>query len=372
MIGISLSERLFGARVELARLIQSIAALERGDLDTLLGDVKTRLYDEVRGMSIDNFIVRPKRRAIERFQDQAAWANLSAEDQQILIDEIAGLPTAMTDSDIMAKQFDMLVLNGQLALLKQDNAIARCREKVVAIAARLETLANIPMVAAQMPLILEVQTDEYWQDIDPWTMEQMRRKLRDLIKLIEGEERKIVYTDFTDEIGPGTVIDLPDVSGGTDKARFQMKMRHFLKVHANHITIQKLRRNEQLTGQDLAELERILRTEADASDDDMTAIKTNDGGLGLFIRSLVGLERDAAKNAFSEFMAGRALNSNQIEFIDLIINQLTEQGAMDPRRLYESPFTDFDDLGINGVFPTESDVLQIVRVLTDVRERAAA
>ncbi|MFN7835267.1 MAG: DEAD/DEAH box helicase family protein [Burkholderiaceae bacterium] len=371
-IGISLSQRLFGARVELAGLIQSIAAPERGDLETLLGDVKTRLYDEVRGMSIDNFIVRPKRKAVERFQDRAAWEQLSAEDQQTLIDEIAGLPTAVTDSDIMAKQFDMLVLNGQLALLKNDSAIARCREKVVAIAARLETLANIPMVAAHMALIMEVQTDEYWQDIDPWTMEQMRRKLRDLIKLIEGEERKIVYTDFTDEIGAGTVIALPDVAVGTDKARFQMKMRHFLKTHADHITIQKLRRNEQLTGQDLAELERILRAEADASDDDLTAIKTNDGGLGLFIRTLVGLERDAAKNAFAGFLAGRTLNSNQIEFIDLIINQLTEQGAMDPRRLYESPFTDFDDQGISGVFPAEADVLQIVRVLKDVRERAAA
>lgn len=371
-IGVSLSQRLFGARVELTGLIQSITAPERGDLETLLGDVKTRLYDEVRGMSIDNFIVRPKRKAVEQFQDQAAWTNLSAEDRQILIDVIAGLPSAVSDSDIMAKQFDMLVLNGQLALLKQDSSIVRCREKVVAIAARLEALANIPMVAAQMPLILEVQTDEYWQDIDPWTMEQMRRKLRDLIKLIEGEERKIVYTDFTDEIGLGTVIDLPDVSVGTDKARFQMKMRHFLKTHADHITIQKLRRNEQLTSQDLAELERILRIEADASDDDLTAIKTHDGGLGLFIRSLVGLERDAAKNAFASFMSSRILNSNQIEFIDLIINQLTEQGAMDPRHLYESPFTDFDDQGINGVFPAEADVLQIVRVLKDVRERAAA
>ena len=323
-------------------------------------------------MSLDNFIVRTKRRAVERFQGKGAWNSLSAEDRQTLIDDIAGLPTALTDNDITAKQFDLIVLAGQLALLKQDSAIARCREKVVALAARLETLANVPMVAAEMALIMEVQTDEYWQDIDPWTLEQMRRRLRSLIKLIEGEERKIVYTDFTDEIGAGTIIALPDVAVGTDKARFQMKMRHFLKTHADHITIQKLRRNEQLTGQDLVELERIVRAEADASDDDLDTIKANDGGLGLFIRSLVGLERDAAKDAFAGFLNGRTLNSNQIEFINLIIDHLTERGAMDPRRLYESPFTDFDDQGINGVFPAEADVLQIVRVLNDVRERAAA
>lgn len=57
------------------------------------------------------------------------------------------------------------------------------------------------MVRAEMTLVLEVQIDEYWQDIDAWTLEQMRRRLRALIKLIEGEAQKIVYTDFADEMG---------------------------------------------------------------------------------------------------------------------------------------------------------------------------
>lgn len=67
------------------------------------------------------------------------------------------------------------------------------------------------------------------------------------------------------------------------------------------------------------------------------------GGRGLFVRSLAGLEREAAKAAFAGFLAVRTLNANQIEFVNLIIEHLTERGAMDPRRLYESPFTDFDE-----------------------------
>jgi type I restriction enzyme R subunit len=62
---------------------------------------------------------------------------------------------------------------------------------------------------------------------------------------------------------------------------------------------------------------------------------------------------------------------NQIEFINLIIDHLTENGAMEPKRLYESPFTDLDDQGVGGLFP-QADVLKIVQVLNDVKLKAAA
>jgi len=92
---------------------------------------------------------------------------------------------------------------------------------------------------------------------------------------------------------------------------------------------------------------------------------------GLFIRFLVGMERDAAKHAFAEFLAGKNLGANQIEFINLIVDNLTEHGAMDARRPYESPFTDLNDQGVGGLFAT-ADVQRIVQVLAEVRVRAAA
>lgn len=370
-LGVSLGQRLFTARVELTALLEGVAQGEFSDgLQQLDRDTRARLFDEVSGMSLDNFLVRAKRKAVEQFQQPDAWKELSGQDRVTLISEVSGLPSAVEDNDLAAKQFDYIVLSGQLALLQQAAAFAQCREKVSALAAKLEALGNVPMVAAQIALILEVQTDEYWQDIDAWSLEQMRRRLRALIKLIEADERVIVYTNFEDEIGEGTTVQLPDAGVGTDRARFQMKVRHFLNQHADHITIQKLRRNEQLTPQDLAELERIMREEAVASATDLQALQS-EGGLGMFIRSLVGLERDAAKAAFADFIGSKNLNGNQIEFINLIVDHLTENGAMDPRRLYESPFTDMDDQGVSGVFPP-ADVHRIVQVLNVLRKRAAA
>lgn len=203
----------------------------------------------------------------------------------------------------------------------------------------------------------------------PWRSATVQSAARTL-KLIEGDEAVIIYTNFDDEMGEAKRIELPHAGIGTDKPRFLMKVRRFLEAHADHITIQKLHRNEQLTSQDLSELERILREETDASDADI-AIITNEGGLGLFIRSLIGLDREAAKDAFAEVLAGQNLNANQIEFVDLVIDHLTERGAMDPRRLYESPFTDLDHQGISGLFHQEG-VTQIIRILEGVRTRAAA
>ena len=367
----SLTERLFATRVELIAQLSAMSEDERtGGLTQLDKETRERLFEEVSGMTPDNFLVRAKRKEVETFQQRDAWGNIGPDEREVLISDIAGLPTAFEDTDIAAKQFDYIVLKGQLALLQNDVSFAQCQEKVVALASKLEELGNVPMVASQMDLILEVQTPEFWTDIDAWTLEQMRRRLRALIKLIEGDEAVIIYTDFEDEMGEATTIEMPHSGIGTDKPRFLMKVRHFLKAHSDHITIQKLHRNEQLTPQDLAELERILREETEASDDDIAVI-TSEGGLGLFIRSLIGLDRDAAKDAFAEVLAGQNLNANQIEFINLIIDYLTERGAMDPRRLYESPFTDLDDQGISGLFP-QADVQRIVQVLKDVSGRAAA
>lgn len=91
---------------------------------------------------------------------------------------------------------------------------------------------------------------------------------------------------------------------------FRPKARHFLKPHENHIAILKLKRNEPLTESD-------------------------------------------------------------IEFLDLVIEHMTDRGVMDPRLLYESPFTDFDTHGVEGVFPP-ADVMRLVAVLREIEARTAA
>jgi type I restriction enzyme R subunit len=229
-----------------------------------------------------------------------------------LVNHIAGLPSGFVDEDIDAKQFDLLVLRTQLALLRSDHEFDSLRKKIVGFAGPLEALQNVPMVAAELPLILELQTDDYWQGITAPMLETVRRRLRALIKLIELKRRPIVYSDFEDEIGQGTAIDVSGVPAGTDMDRFQAKARQFLKANQSHIAILKLHRNEPLTKTDIGELERIFAETGLSTPEELERIRT-EGGLGLFVRSLIGLDRAAAKRAFDGFIEGRnltALSSN--------------------------------------------------------------
>jgi len=99
--------------------------------------------------------------------------------------------------------------------------------------------------------------------------------------------------------------------------------------------------------------------------------KEESHGLGIFVRSLVGMDRQAAKTALAGFPTGRTLRANQIQFLDEIVNHLTEHGCMDAARLYESPYTDFSPQGVDGVFSSK-EVDALISILDEVKKRAIA
>jgi len=84
----------------------------------------------------------------------------------------------------------------------------------------------------------------------------------------------------------------------------------------------------------------------------------------------VGLDREAATDAFSRFLDGSTYTAAQIHFVNLIVQHLTDNGVVEARRLYESPFTDHAPHGPDMMFPNE-DVDGIIVILDMVRSHAA-
>src|SRR5665647_323564 len=264
------------------------------------------------------------------------------------------------------------MLNLQLALLEKSSSFVRNRDKVMEIAARLEGKGTIPMVAQQMELILDLQTDIWWAGITLPLLEDVRIRLRDLIKFLDKGEAVIVYTDFKDSIGEQSEIYVPGYASAEEMRQYRLKVERFIKDNSNHITINKLRMNRQITRMDLDELERLLFTaEEVGTRERFEKVFGHQQSLGTFIRKLVGLDRGAASDAFGEFLQDTAYSAAQIRFIDQVVSYLTQNGAMDPGLLYEPPFTDIHNEGLDGVFG-DAGATKIIHLLEEIELRAAA
>jgi type I restriction enzyme R subunit len=367
----SLGKKIFKQRLNLLlQLQQSDYRATTGD-SGLRGSLESILHGEVTLMNPDNFIVRPHRRHLEKFSQRGKWSALNAEDELEVRLHLAGLPAELPQEDETAKRFDLIVLTLQLALLEKSSSFGRYRDKVMEIAARLEGKETIPMVAAQMELILDLQLESYWSGITLTLLEDVRLRLRALLKFLDKGEAKIVYTDFEDTIGDGVEIYVPGYASAEEMRQYRLKVERFIRDHSDHITINKLRLNRQITRQDLAELERLLFASEEVGSRERFEKVFGQQSLGMFIRHLVGLDREAALEIFGEFLHDTAYSATQIRFIEQIISYLTRNGAMDPALLYEPPFTDLHDEGLDGLFG-DSGATKIVHLLREIEQRAAA
>lgn len=377
----SLGERLFETRLGLVAALDQAAGEGATEDDPDVGhgerterglrvDVAWSLHEVVAGMNLDNFLVRPARQWVETYSTWASWRHLSAQTAADVAANLAKLPSAKRDEDEDAKRFDLVLLRIQLARLEGDAlTFERLRKQVQDVSAALLAQTAIPSVKAQEQLLDELAGDQWWVDVTLPMLEFARRRVRSLVRFVDKTRRGVVYSNFEDELGESTIVDLPGVLPGTDSERFRAKARAYLRDHEDHLALQRLRRNLQLTADDLSSLEAMLLESGAGSEADIARAREEAHGLGLFVRSLVGLDREAATAAFDRYLSDTSFSTNQLRFVQMIVEELTANGVMEVARLYESPFTDSAPSGPDSLF-TDEQVDGIVAVLNDVRVHA--
>ncbi|WP_040796801.1 DEAD/DEAH box helicase family protein [Nocardia higoensis] len=359
----SLSQRLFTTRTELLAALDRVGASQR-----LRRDTADLLHGQVAGMRLDNFIVRARRRAVEKYADRAAWESLTEQAAAEIIENLADLPTTVRDTDELAKRFDLVVLRGQLSVVLADDTLPRHADTIRGVAdGLLEDGLTIPKVKAKEELLREVVSDEWWQDITVDMLEHARRELRSIVGLLDKKKRVVVYTDFTDTLGEIVERDMPEMRSGTDVERYTAKVRDYLRRQPDNLALQKLRSGKPLTPADLESLEELLARSGAGEPEDMERAVINAQGLGRFIRSLVGLDPQAVQEAFAEFLGERTATASQIDFVNLVVGHLTRHGEMDPKLLFEAPFTDAAPQGPTQLFAPEQAkrLLGVIRSIND-------
>lgn len=244
-------------------------------------------------------------------------------------------------------------------VMKDAGTFESTRKKVIEVAASLEEKDAIPAVKEQLEYVRALQTTEFWEGIDLAALEDLRLRLRGLVQFIDKSKRKIVYTHFEDEIVEvrlGDAIAMPKMTG----VQYAKKVEDYLRTHQDEIAIQRLRNNQPLTPTDLRSLEQTLRSIGEDEGENllssMLALRELPT-LAHLVRRIVGMDRNAAKAAFATFLADRSLSAQQMRFVELVIDQLTARGFMEPAALYEQPFSSLHADGPEGLFASKPNII---------------
>lgn len=361
-----LSQRIFKRRLE---LLERYAQLKQRDSDVekLEKSLVNELHHAVVSMPQENFLVRPHLELVEKFAKKPSWEALSLGDYADLAQHLSGLPTQLPEEKETAKRFDLVILQLQLALLEEAGRFDALRDQVIGIAAQLETKTAIPMVKAQLALILEVQEEIFWEDVTLTMLEEVRLRLRSLVQFIDRSNQKIIYTDFSDELGEMREVQPEYIAGGVNIAQYKKKVEQFVRSHQNEQVIRKIRFAMALTREDLQQLDEFFFQAGEVgTQKEFEAVYGHQENLSLFIRRLVGLDRGAAKAAFADYLDDKTFTAEQILFMDYIINHLTINGTMEERLLYEAPYTDIHEMGLDGVFPKLAD--QLISIIKRINQ----
>ncbi|MFA0053242.1 DEAD/DEAH box helicase family protein [Vibrio echinoideorum] len=334
------------------------------------------LHHLVSGMNLDNFIVRPKRQAVEPFLERDYWDNIDDTKFTELESQISALPTEAeafnSDEQLnhLSHRFDSLILTMQLNLLEKGMISEMSRSRVIEFAEQLEAKSTIPAVQAQLQLIQDIQTQEFWQDIHLVTLEELRRKLRNLMFALDKDKKEMVYTNFEDEVQGVHNVTNVYKNPSVDLAQYRKKIELYIQDHQDQLTIQKLKRNKSITQADLDVLEGLLLDASGMSDVEAYREKIlQEKPLGTFIRELIGLDMNAAKEAFSSFLDEESYNAEQIQFVDQVIDYLVNNGILDMSQLFEPPFTDNHGESAYGFFD-EGTVVDLFGVIREVNANA--
>ena len=269
--------------------------------------------------------------------------------------------------DAKAVRFDALMYGIELAYL-MGKKYAKARTDLFKKVSGIASVANIPEIMVQSELINKILHTDYLENAGLNEFEHIRENLRDLVKYIRGGHPTYI-TNFADEL---LSMDWNESELENDDLKnCKMKAEFYIRQNQDNAVIAKLKTNQPLTSADVKTLEEILWSELGTKQD-----YENEYGskpLGEFVREIVGLDMNAAKEAFAEFLNDTSLDSNQIYFVNQIIEYIIHihNGLMkDLSVLQDAPFT--DNGSIVEVFTDLSLWFGIKKVIDGINANALA
>lgn len=337
--GISLTERIYGYKLDLIVELQNI----KYQSDEKYCEYRNALIDdfiqEISKLNTESFMVRNKAHYVEQYSKKENWTYISTIDLMDIKDNLIPLFSSMEDNE-EAKRFDNLLYQLQVKRIRQEKT-NRCESAIIDTVTELEKLGTIPQIREKQELILKVAETDYLKEADFWTIEEIRKELRDLIQFIDPYMRPPVYIDIED-----TLNDIDEeyvyVSTGNNFSNYRKKLEKFLTGNLDNVIIWKIRHNIRLIEQDKENLEKILFEELGNNKE--YAETFGDTNIIKAVRNIVGLDKSVASDIFYKYINDNRLNMKQIQFIKLLVDYVIRNGTIDMQKLTEQPFKNVGEI----------------------------
>lgn len=360
---VTLSARLFNLRLAVACALQHATYQQEEYPKSLHDGLKQILRGQVCSLKDTQIGVRQHWELIDKYRKEENWAYVSEVDRADLENAVATL-LPMQTTDTAALRFDVLMLNMQLALVDEtQKPPIKSRNKVSQIAQALLERASIPQVAAKLPLLHEITSYATLEEASLEYLEYVRKEIRDLVQFILGDDHRtftLNIEDIVEDLGP---VDAPVLV-----VTYKQRIIDFLRENRDLPVIQKLINMEQLTHEDIIQLETICWRELGTKEEYQAYVRSCRMICGdvvaAFIRSIVGIDRDKALEQYARFLSGTVLNPDQEEYLSTIISYVCENGDITGNTMVnERPFVDFQWQQVFG-----NDLMNVSRFVNNLHD----
>ena len=359
-----ITQQIFESRVHLSRLLQETKEEQDLELVQKLLDI---VHKEITLLDKNRYKVKMNLRYVDEFMDRNRWNSLGASEMHIVEEFLSELPVPETINE-MARRFDLMMLKMQIATLMMSSTKKNYENSLIDIAEGLSTKYSIPSVLRAKDTIECLRNPKYYKGVSQKKLDEIREELRELIQYLDVSSKSMVYTDIKDS-EVTQIVREDDTALITYGVAYKKRVESFIRENKHHITISKLTNNIPITEAELGALEQILFDGDERGTLEIFKKEFGDEPLGVFIRSIIGLNVSAAQQAFSEFLSVGNFKADQMTFIQNIITFLSKNGTIDTEMLFKAPFTDINDGGLNGVFD-DASAHKIISIVEHINENA--
>lgn len=366
-ISLNLNQKIYATSLDILRQLEDAKYQTDVSFKAYYDSLKVKLVEKIANLDTDRIDVHAKLAYVDVYKSVDAFVHLSDKSLYEIKSHLLSLIDNESLDDSASQSWSYKLLIVQLSLLDENVDSRPQQVQMMNIASRLLTKASIPDILAKVNVLNEISKEDYYKNLDFFKLEKLKTELGNLMKYLKDEPGEDILSSFNDTIETKE----RDTKYNFDDFRsYKEKFIIYLQKHYGELqSVNKILQLEPLLNDDLTELKNILES-LKKKDVDEDLFSSNED-LIIFIRKIIGLDRDAIDKKCAAFLNANTFNKEQRNLINLIIDFAIRNGNISNEDLVNSE--PFSEMEIGDMFNNNIDsIISIVAMFNGALKVAVA